>query len=378
MNIYLDYAATTPLLPEVLDTMLPFLTENYGNASGLYPLALTSRKALEQARMTIANTLQVEKDEIYFTSGGSESDNWALIGLAFANQEKGRHLITTKIEHKAILNTCHFLETQGFEITYLDVDAKGQIELQQVIDAIRPDTIVISMMTANNEVGTLLPVKDVAVFAASKGIYFHTDAVQAYGHLPIYGHNFTSLSASGHKFGGPKGIGFLYLKNKTPILPSILGGQQENGRRAGTENIASIVGMAKAAQIAHMQMPKHLEQEKKLQNYFLNALTSAFPSCILNGSFSQRLSNNIHVTFPSINGFLLVDSMARKGICLSPGSACNTKSVTPSHVLLAMQIEPELATCSIRISYHWSTTLEQIDYTIAALSDSIKEIQGIY
>ncbi len=370
--IYLDNAATTKTAPEVVEAMLPYFTEYYGNASSIYKLGSESKKAMIKARETIAKTLGAEPNEIYFTAGGSESDNWALKATFEAYRNKGKHIITSKIEHHAILHTCEYLEKQGAEITYLDVDGDGVIDLDQLKCAIRPDTILISIMYANNEIGTLQPIKEIGEIAAEHGILFHTDAVQAYGQLPIHVDelHIDMLSASGHKLNGPKGIGFLYVNKKVKIRSFVHGGQQERGRRAGTENVPGIVGLAAAAERAFRIMEEKTRKEIELRDYFIDRIQKEIPYAKLNGHPTRRLPNNINFSFEFIEGESMLIMLDMKGICGSSGSACTSGSLDPSHVLLAIGLPHEKAHGSLRLTLSEENTKEEMDF----VADELKLI----
>lgn len=370
--IYLDNAATTKTAPEVVEAMLPYFTEYYGNASSIYKLGSESKKATIQARETIAKTLGAEPNEIYFTAGGSESDNWALKATYEAYQNKGKHIITSKIEHHAILHTCEYLEKQGAEITYLDVDEDGLVDLEQLRKAIRPDTILISIMYANNEIGTIQPVKEIGEIAAEHGVLFHTDAVQAYGQLPINVNelHIDMLSASGHKLNGPKGIGFLYINKKVRIRSFVHGGQQERGRRAGTENVPGIVGLAAAAERAFRIMEDKTKKETELRDYFISRIQKEIPYAKLNGHPVKRLPNNINFGFEFIEGESMLIMLDMKGICGSSGSACTSGSLDPSHVLLAIGLPHEKAHGSLRLTLSEENTKEEMD----VVADELKLI----
>ncbi len=322
--IYLDNAATTKTAPEVTEAMLPYFTGIYGNPSSVYSLGASAKKAVMDARDLIASTLGAKSNEIYFTGGGSEADNWALIATAEAYASKGRHIITSKIEHHAILHTCGYLEKRGYEISYIDVDENGIIKLEELKAAIRPDTILISVMFANNEIGTIQPIKEIGTIAKERGIIFHTDAVQAYAHVPISVDemNIDMLSASGHKFHGPKGIGFLYIRTGIKIKSFLHGGGQERGRRAGTENVPGIVGLGKAAQLAFEHLEERAGKETRLRDYLIKRIGEEVPYCKLNGDAGRRLANNVNYSFRFIEGESLLISLDRKGICASSGSAC--------------------------------------------------------
>lgn len=379
MMIYLDNAATTKTAPEVLEAMLPYFTEYYGNASSIYKLGSESKKATIEARETIAQTLGAEPNEIYFTGGGSESDNWALKATFEAYQSRGKHIITSKIEHHAILHTCQYLESRGAEVTYLDVDEDGVVDLEQLKRSIRPDTILISIMYANNEIGTIQPIKEIGEIAAEHGILFHTDAVQAYGQVPINVEEcrIDMLSASGHKLNGPKGIGFLYINKKVKIRSFIHGGQQERGRRAGTENVPGIVGLAAAARRAFRIMEEKTKKEIELRDYFISRIEKEIPYSKLNGHRTKRLPNNIHVGFEFIEGESMLIMLDMKGICGSSGSACTSGSLDPSHVLLAIGLPHEKAHGSLRLTLSEENTKEEMDIVADELVKIVERLRSM-
>lgn len=377
--IYLDNAATTKTAPEVVEAMLPYFTELYGNASSIYKLGSESKKATIKARETISQTLGAEPNEIYFTAGGSESDNWALKATFEAYQDKGKHIITSKIEHHAILHTCEYLEKRGAEITYLDVDENGLVDLEQLKKAIRPDTILISIMYANNEIGTIQPIQEIGEIAAEHGILFHTDAVQAYGQLPIRVDelHIDMLSASGHKLNGPKGIGFLYINKKVKIRSFVHGGQQERGRRAGTENVPGIVGLAAAAERAFRIMEEKTKKEIELRDYFISRIQKEIPYAKLNGHPTKRLPNNINFSFEFIEGESMLIMLDMKGICASSGSACTSGSLDPSHVLLAIGLPHEKAHGSLRLTLSEENTKEEMDLVAEELKQIVDRLRGM-
>lgn len=377
--IYLDNAATTKTAPEVVEAMLPYFTELYGNASSIYKLGSESKKATIKARETIAQTLGAEPNEIYFTAGGSESDNWALKATFEAYQDKGKHIITSKIEHHAILHTCEYLEKRGAEITYLDVDENGLVDLEQLKKAIRPDTILISIMYANNEIGTIQPIQEIGEIAAEHGILFHTDAVQAYGQLPIRVDelHIDMLSASGHKLNGPKGIGFLYINKKVKIRSLVHGGQQERGRRAGTENVPGIVGLAAAAERAFRIMEEKTKKEIELRDYFISRIQKEIPYAKLNGHPTKRLPNNINFSFEFIEGESMLIMLDMKGICASSGSACTSGSLDPSHVLLAIGLPHEKAHGSLRLTLSEENTKEEMDLVAEELKQIVDRLRNM-
>ncbi len=370
--IYLDNAATTKTAPEVVDAMLPYFSEYYGNASTIYSLGAESKKAMDHARQTIADSLGAKPEEIYFTAGGSESDNWALKATAEAYESKGKHIITTKIEHHAILHTCEYLEKRGFEITYLNVDRDGLISLDELKAAIRPDTILISVMFANNEIGTIEPIAEIGEIAKEHDILFHTDAVQAYAQVPINVDemHIDMLSASGHKLNGPKGIGFLYIRKGVKIRSFVHGGAQERSRRAGTENIPGIVGLGVAVERAMRIMDSKTRKEIELRDYLIGRLENEIPHCWLNGHRTKRLPNNINFSFLFIEGESMLIMLDMKGICASSGSACTSGSLDPSHVLLAIGLKHEEAHGSLRLTLSEESTKEEMDI----VADEVKKI----
>lgn len=370
--IYLDNAATTKIDHEVYEAMKPYFEEQYGNPSSIYSFAGKSKKALDEARETVASFLGAKPAEIYFTGGGSESDNWALKATAEAYRDKGNHIITSKIEHHAVLHTCEYLERHGFEVTYLNVDEYGMIKLDELEKTIRPDTILISIMFANNEIGTIEPVKEIGSIAREHGVLFHTDAVQAYGHIPINVEELCidMLSASGHKINGPKGTGILYVRDGIKIGAFIHGGAQERGRRAGTYNTPGIVGFAKATELAAANMGQRMEKETVLRNYLISRVLKEVPYARLNGHTEKRLPNNVNFCFRFIEGESLLILLDQKGICASSGSACTSGSLDPSHVLLAIGLPHEIAHGSLRLTLSGETAKEEIDF----VADSIKEI----
>ena len=370
--IYLDNAATTKTRPEVVEAMLPYFTESYGNPSSVYTFSAKSKEAVTKAREIIADSLGVKSNEIYFTAGGSEADNWALVAAAEAYEAKGKHIITSKIEHHAILHTCEYLEKRGYEVTYLDVDENGVVKLDELKKAIRPDTILISIMFANNEIGTIEPIKEIGAIAKEHGILFHTDAVQAYGHVPISAdeYNIDMLRASGHKINGPKGIGFLYIRKGVKIRSFIHGGAQERRRRAGTENVPGIVGFGKAVQLAMDEMEERTKKEVEMREYLMEKVLREVPFTRINGSRTSRLPNNINFAFQFIEGESLLIKLDMAGICGSSGSACTSGSLDPSHVLLAIGLPHEIAHGSLRLTLSEENTMEEMDIT----ADKIKEI----
>lgn len=376
-TIYLDNAATTRTTKEAVDAMLPFFTESYGNASSIYRLGADSRKAVNEAREMIAGSIGATPQEIYFTAGGSEADNWALIAAAEACEAKGKHIITSKIEHHAVLHTCEYLEKRGFLVTYLDVDEKGLVNPEELEAAIRHDTILISIMFANNEIGTLQPIKEICEIAGRYGILFHTDAVQAYGHVPISLAEYPvdMLSASGHKIGGPKGVGFLYIRQGVKIRSFIHGGQQERGRRAGTENVPGIVGFGAAAGKAAETLSERMEKVTGMRDYLIRRITQEIPYCRLNGDRVRRLPNNVNVSFQFIEGESLLIMLDMKGICASSGSACTSGSLDPSHVLLAIGLPHEIAHGSLRLTLSEENTVEELDFVVETIKETVDKLR---
>ena len=377
--IYLDNAATTQVYPEVVDAMLPYFTEHYGNPSAIYSFADEAERAVDHARGEVADLIGAKKDEIYFTGGGSESDNWALKATAEAYASKGKHIITTKIEHHAILHTCEYLEKRGFEITYLNVDRDGLISLDELKAAIRPDTILISVMFANNEIGTIEPIAEIGEIAKEHGVLFHTDAVQAYAQVPINVDemHIDMLSASGHKLNGPKGIGFLYIRKGVKIRSFVHGGAQERSRRAGTENIPGIVGLGAAVERAMRIMDSKTRKEIELRDYLIGRLENEIPHCWLNGHRTKRLPNNINFSFLFIEGESMLIMLDMKGICASSGSACTSGSLDPSHFLLAIGLPHEIAHGSLRMTLGADTTKEDIDYTVDQLKEIVAHLRSM-
>lgn len=378
-NIYLDNAATTRTRQEVVDAMLPYFTEYYGNPSSVYEFASPSKQAVAKAREIIAGTIGAKPQEIYFTGGGSESDNWALKATADAYKAKGNHIITSKIEHHAILHTCQYLEQHGFEVTYLDVDEYGMVKLEELRAAIRPTTILISIMFANNEIGTIQPVKEIGQIAKEHGILFHTDAVQAYGHLPIQVDelNIDMMSASGHKINGPKGIGFLYIRTGVKIRSFIHGGAQERKRRAGTENVPGIVGLGRAAELAAATLKQRADYESGLRDYLIGRVIEEIPYTRLNGHPSNRLPNNANFAFRFIEGESLLIMLDGKGICGSSGSACTSGSLDPSHVLLAIGLPHEIAHGSLRLTLSEENTKEELDYVVESMKAIVERLRNM-
>lgn len=377
--IYLDNAATTKTKPEVVEAMLPYFTEKFGNPSSVYGFAAQNKEAVTEAREQIGKALHAPAQDIYFTAGGSEADNWALKATMEAYKDKGNHLITTKIEHHAILHTCEYLEKQGCEVTYLDVDENGVVDLEQLKASIRPTTVLISVMYANNEIGTLQPIKEIGKIAKEHGVLFHTDAVQAFGQLPIdvAEENIDMLSASGHKLNGPKGIGFLYIKKGLKLRSLIHGGGQERKRRAGTENVPGIVGLGKAVELAVAGMDAKIKHETELRDYMIERVLKEIPYVRLNGHRTLRLPNNANFSFQFIEGESLLIMLDMKGICASSGSACTSGSLDPSHVLLAIGLPHEIAHGSLRLTLSEETTKEEIDFTIEQLKAIVENLRNM-
>ncbi|MGL5434790.1 MAG: cysteine desulfurase NifS [Lachnospiraceae bacterium] len=378
-SIYLDNAATTRTKPEVVEAMIPYFSEHYGNPSSVYEFSTPARQAVNQVRETIAKSLGVKTNEIYFTAGGTEADNWVLTAMAEAYKNKGNHIITSKIEHHAIMHTCAYLEQHGVEVTYLDVDEHGVVRLDELERAIRPTTILISIMFANNEIGTIQPIKEIADIAHRHGIFFHTDAVQAYGHLPISADEYgiDMLSASGHKINGPKGIGFIYIRTGIKMRSFIHGGGQERKRRAGTENVPGIVGLGKAVELAMDTMEERERYEARLRDYLIGQVMKQVPYTRLNGHPERRLPNNANFAFRFIEGESLLIMLDSKGICGSSGSACTSGSLDPSHVLLAIGLPHEIAHGSLRLTLSEETTKEEIDYVVENIITIVERLRNM-
>ena len=377
--IYLDNAATTKTAPEVLDAMLPYFSEYYGNPSSIYDFAQKSKEAVTKGRQQIADALNTRKEDIYFTAGGSEADNWALKATFEAYKSKGNHIITTKIEHHAILHTCEWLEKQGAKITYIDVDENGVVDLDQLQKAITPETILISVMFANNEIGTIQPIKEIGEIAHEHGILFHTDAVQAFGQIPINVDEFNidMLSSSGHKINGPKGIGFLYIRKGVKIRSFVHGGAQERKRRAGTENVPGIVGYGLAAERANKSMKERTAKEIEIRDHMISRILTEIPYVRLNGDKVKRLPNNVNVSIQFIEGESLLLMLDNFGICASSGSACTSGSLDPSHVLLAIGLPHEIAHGSLRMTLSEETTMEDVDFVVDKLKDITANLRSM-
>ena len=377
--IYLDNAATTSVSEEVFEAMKPYFCEQYSNPSAVYSFAGQSMKAVDEARARIAELIGAQPNEIYFTAGGSESDNWAIKAAAEANVKKGKHIITSTIEHHAVLHTCQYLEKQGFEVTYVNVDEYGVVKLDELKAAIRPDTILITIMAANNEIGTIQPLKEIGELAKEHGILFHTDAVQAYGHIPLNVDelHIDMLSASGHKFHGPKGIGFLYIRKGVRVGSFIHGGAQERSRRAGTLNTPGIVGVGAAAAQAARTLDENLKKETQLRDYLIKRVLEEIPYSRLNGDPVKRLPGNANFCFRFIEGESLLILLDQKGICASSGSACTSGSLDPSHVLLAIGLPHEIAHGSLRLTLSEDTTKEDIDFTVDELKKIVERLRSM-
>lgn len=375
--IYLDNSATTKIHPEVVESMMPYLTQLYGNASSIYQIGRESRKAVDSARDLVAKALGATSSEIFFTSGGTEADNWAIKGVAFANEKKGKHIITTNIEHHAVLHTCQYLEKQGFEVTYLPVKENGIVDVKDLESAIRKDTILISVMFANNEIGTIQPIKEIGEIAKEKGIYFHTDAVQAIGNIPIDVNTFNIdlLSLSGHKFNGPKGVGVLYIRRGVNITNLLHGGAQERTKRAGTESVAGIVGLGKAIEIATKDIEKKSKYLTELRDMTIKKLLTAIPNTILNGDPIKRLPGNVNVCFKYIEGESILLMLDMRGICASSGSACTSGSLDPSHVLLAIGLPHEIAHGSLRLTFSTENTKKDVEYLLDTLPPIVERLR---
>lgn len=382
--VYMDYAATTFTKPEVLEEMMPYFTEFYGNPSSIYSISRETKKAIDKARIRVAKALNAEPQEIYFTGGGSEADNWAIKGIALANKNKGNHIITSKIEHHAVLHTCEYLEKNGFEVTYLDVDAEGFISLEDLKAAIRPTTVLVTIMTANNEIGTIQPIKEIGAICKEHKIFFHTDAVQAVGHMEmdVKEMNIDALSLSGHKIYGPKGVGALYLRKGIKIHNLVHGGAQERNRRAGTENVAGIVGLGKAIELAMENMEEEKKRLTYLRDKLIKGLRGAVEYSKLNGaSGDKRLPGNVNISFEFIEGESVLLMLDAKGICASSGSACTSGSLDPSHVLLSIGLPHEVAHGSLRLTIGDKTTEEDVDYvieTVPAIVQRLREMSPLY
>jgi len=377
--IYFDHAATTPVRKEVLEEMLPYFSDRFGNASTVYSIGRQSKKAVEEARERVAKALNADIREIFFTGSGTEADNWAIKGVAYANRTKGKHIITTSIEHHAVLHTCQYLEKEGFEVTYLSVDKDGLINIEELKAAIRPDTILITIMFANNEIGTIQPIQEIGRIAKEKGIYFHTDAVQAAGNVKIDVNalNIDLLSLSAHKFYGPKGIGALYIRKGVKITSFMHGGAQERGRRASTENVPAIVGLGKAIEIADSRIDEYNKHLIDLREKAYNEIMNKIPFVRLNGHRHNRLPGNLNFSFEFVEGESLLLMLDMKGICASSGSACTSGSLDPSHVLLAIGLPHEIAHGSLRLTFGEDNTIEDVDYLMSVLPDIVARLRDM-
>ncbi len=375
--IYFDHAATTPVRTEVVEAMLPYFTQKYGNPSSIYSIGRESKKAIEESRETVARMIGAQPREIFFTGSGTEADNWAIKGVAYANRQKGKHIITTAIEHPAVLHTCQYLESEGFEVTYLPVDPDGLVTAEQVREAIRPDTILISVMFANNEIGTIQPIAEIGKIAKEKGVYFHTDAVQAMGNVNINVEelNVDLLSMSSHKFYGPKGIGALYVRKGVKMTSFMHGGAQERGRRASTENVAAIVGIAKALEIASENMEQYNKKLVSLRDRTIEEIQKQIPFIKLNGHRTKRLPGNVNFSFEFIEGESLLLMLDMKGIAASSGSACTSGSLDPSHVLLAIGLPHEIAHGSLRITFGDDNSDADVDYLMEVLPPIVQRLR---
>ena len=376
---YFDNAATTKVKEEVLQEMIPFFNEKYGNPSAVYGIARETKRAIENAREKVANLIGANKNEIYFTSSGTEADNTAIKGIAYKNKSIGNHIITTKIEHHAILESCKFLEKQGFDITYLNVDKNGFIDLDELRNTITDKTILISVMFANNEIGTIEPIEDIAEIAREKKIIFHTDAVQAVGNIKINvkSMGIDMLSLSGHKIYGPKGVGALYVRNGIEFEKFINGGHQEKNKRAGTENVSGIVGLGKASEIAKENIDTHIKKMKELRDYYLEQVTKRIPGIKINGAINARLPGNSNISFEGINGSDLLLELDNVGICVSSGSACNSEEISPSHVLSAIGLNEKEAKSALRVSFGEFNTKKEVDYLVENLEKTVKKLRKI-
>ena len=376
-QIYLDHASTTPVRPEVVEAMAPYFTEHFGNPSSIYPLGQEASDAVAAARESLASLIGATPREIFFSSGGTESDNWALKGFARANATKGRHIITSAIEHHAVLHTCEALEREGFEVTYLPVDEHGLVSVEDFKAAMRPDTILASIMFANNEIGTIEPIRELAAAAHEASVVFHTDAVQAFGHEPIDVNELgiDMLSASSHKIYGPKGVGLLYVRRGVKLQNLLDGGQQERGRRGSTENVPGIVGFARAAELAAEEIVPERDRQLALRDHAIRRILAEIPSAKLNGSWESRLANNVNFSFEFIEGEGMLLQLAARGICVSSGSACTSGSLDPSHVLLAIGLPHEIAHGSLRLTLGRDTTLEDVDFAVDSLKATLQNLR---
>ncbi len=378
-NVYLDYSATTPVKEEVLKEMIPYFTEKFGNPSSLYDIGLESKEAVDHARQQVAALINAEPSEIYFTAGGTEADNWAVFGTAEKYKSKGNHIITTKVEHHAMLHSCAYLEKEGYDVTYLDINKDGRIDLKQLEDAITDKTILISIMLVNNEIGTIEPVKEAAAIAKKHKILFHTDAVQALGNVPIdvKDMGIDMMSMSSHKIYGPKGIGALFIRKGVRIDNYMHGGAQENNRRAGTENLAGIVGFGKAAELAKANFDAHVNHSTQMRDYLKDRILNEIPDTFVNGTMDGRHPGNLNVTFEYIEGESILLLLNQYGICVSTGSACSSKSLEPSHVLAALGVPDEMIHGTVRFTVGDMTTKEDIDYVVDHLKTVVARLREI-
>lgn len=378
-EIYVDHSATTYVRDEVLDAMLPYFSEKFGNASSGYSIGRESKKAIDKARKQVADAINSNADEIYFTSGGSEADNLVIKGIAYANSDKGNHIITSKIEHPAVLNTCKCLEKEGFEVTYLSVDENGFVKLDELRNAISDKTILISIMTANNEIGTIQNIQEIGKIARFKDVYFHTDSVQAIGNMKIdvKEMNIDALSMSAHKFYGPKGIGAAYIKKGIEFNPIINGGHQENSKRAGTENVPAIVGMGRAIELANSEIEEYNKKLVELRNYTVDRILKEIPDARINGDLDKRLPGNVNISFKGVEALSLLLMLDMKGICASSGSACTTGTVNPSHVLKAIGLNDKIAKGTLRLTFGESNTLEDAEHIVEILKEAIEELRNM-
>ena len=374
---YFDHAATTPVREEVIKEMLPYFGVEYGNASVMYSLGRNAKKAMSNARRRVAEAINCKTDEIYFTSCGSESDNLAIKGFAYANKDKGNHIITSKIEHHAVLDTCKTLERQGFKVTYLDVDEKGIVDLNQLANSISKDTILITIMFANNEIGTIQPIREIGKIAKQNNVVFHTDAVQAIGNVKIDVRdlNIDMLSLSGHKFYAPKGVGALYIKDRINFEKLQDGGEQEKNKRAGTENVAEIVGLGKAIELIYSEFDEYNKKLRELRDYYISEVKNNIDGIKINGDLENRLAGNANISFENVDGSELLFKLDEQGICASAGSACSTQNPMPSHVLTAIGLEQELANSTLRVSIGKDNTKEDVDYLVSSLKNIVNEIR---
>ena len=374
---YFDHAATTPVREEVIKEMLPYFGVEYGNASVMYSLGRNAKKAMSNARRRVAEAINCKTDEIYFTSCGSESDNLAIKGFAYANKDKGNHIITSKIEHHAVLDTCKTLERQGFKVTYLDVDEKGIVDLNQLVNSISKDTILITIMFANNEIGTIQPIREIGKIAKQNNVVFHTDAVQAIGNVKIDVRdlNIDMLSLSGHKFYAPKGVGALYIKDRINFEKLQDGGEQEKNKRAGTENVAEIVGLGKAIELIYSEFDDYNKSLRELRDYYISEVKNNIDGIKINGDLENRLAGNANISFENVDGSELLFKLDEQGICASAGSACSTQNPMPSHVLTAIGLKQELANSTLRVSIGKDNTKEDVDYLVSTLKNIINEIR---